>query len=199
MRRYALLIGISLLLTISSVSLADEVIISLPALTGDYETGWVPPMTAPVARQTTFSIPPDVLSIDEVRLVLSGTWVEGLIICDYGTGDPDSSAFTPGLSLWLDAEPIPDLDFIHATIAPPHGTFDEWSAVFESCCPPGSVDLNLLLGTEIEAELFCDLILILPCWVEIDSYGTLTDVSIEITGAVPTKSHTWGQVKALYR
>ena len=65
--------------------------------------------------------------------------------------------------------------------------------------PPGSVDPNLLLGTEIHAELFCDLILIGICWVEIDSYGTLTDVRVEITGTVPTESHTWGAVKSLYR
>jgi len=200
MRCFILLASIFFILMTASIAQADEVIISLPALTGDYETGWVPPETAPVIRQTTFSIPSDVLSIDEMRFVLSGTWSEGLIICDYGgPEDPDSTAFTPGLSLWLDAATIPPGDFIHATITPPNGPFTEWSAVFESCCPPGTVDLNLLLGTEIEAELFCDLVLILPCWVEIDSYGTLSDVRIEITGVVPTENYTWGSMKALFR
>ncbi len=199
MRCAILILAVAVAGTVSSeTASADQVILSFPELTGDYETGWQPPDTAPVIRETTFTIPPDVLSIEQMRLVLSGNWAEGLIICDDGFGGADSTYFTPGLSMFLTAPTIPG-DFFHATILPPNGVFDQWSATFESCCPPGSVDPNLLLGAEIHAELFCDLILIGICWVEIDSYGTLTDVRVEITGTVPTESHTWGAVKSLYR
>ena len=37
------------------------------------------------------------------------------------------------------------------------------------------------------------------CWVEDDSYGTVTEVWLEITGPVATDARTWGGVKALYR
>ena len=65
MMRIAILI---LAVALAGTAAADQIILSFPELTGDYETGWQPPDTAPVIRETTFTIPPDVLSIEQIYL-----------------------------------------------------------------------------------------------------------------------------------
>jgi hypothetical protein len=81
---------------------AGIVDISFPELTGDYA---MPPDSAPMSRTTTFQFPQDVQSVDGLRLVLSGTWAEGTMICDQLIGPPDTTSYVPGLS--MHRPPIP--------------------------------------------------------------------------------------------
>lgn len=188
-----------LTIALAGNAIADQFDISFPELTGDYETGWLDPVTAPTGRTITFMFPSNVQSLEELRLVLSGTWTEGELVCSspYG-GPPDSTSFTPGLSAYLFVSESRS-QFFHATIVPPNGEFSEWSAVFEACCQPNPPSLNLLLGTEVTIELFSDMVLILTCNVTTDSEGTLTDVRLQDLGAVPVEQSTWGSLKSLYR
>lgn len=195
MIRYLVLIPF---VTLLGVAHAEVVEISFPELTGDYESGWVPPETAPSLRSTVFSFPPDIQSMDGLRLVLSGAWVEGVIICSQAWGPPDTTSFTPGLSMYLTSPGNID-GFFHASVQPPHGDFSQLSAEFEFCCPGGPGDLSLLLGTVVFVEFFCDLVLPGICGVDVDSYGTVEEVRLEALGAVPAQGSTWGGVKALYR
>jgi hypothetical protein len=99
---------IRILILIAVVALAGNtsagiVEICFPELTGDYGTGWLPPHTSTHSRTTTFTFPPDVQSMDELRLVLSGAWVEGIIRCTPLIGPPDTTSFTPNLSMYLKA------------------------------------------------------------------------------------------------
>ena len=55
---------------------------------------WVPPEEAPAARQTFFTMPMEVTAIDQLRLVVSGSWNKGLIMCDTGPPPPESISFT---------------------------------------------------------------------------------------------------------
>jgi len=176
---------------------ADIIDISFPELTGDYETGWLPPDIVPVSRSTTFMFPPDVQSFDGLRLVISGSWVEGEVVCSNSIGPPDTAGFTPGLTMILKAPQAFD-GFFYTTVEPPSGSFTQWSATFDFCCPPGTEPPNLLLGVVISAELFCDHMLILPCHVDVDSYGDVTEVRLEAFGAVPIEGSSWGGLKSLF-
>ena len=82
---------------------------------------------------------------------------------------------------------------------PPDGAFTELRSTVTSCCPPGVLDYNQLLGAEIHAEFYVYWALIGICWVSDDSYGTVSDVRLEILGTVPVNTSTWTEVKALYR
>ncbi len=178
---------------------ADVLEISLPGLIGNYETGWQEPVTAPTSRTITFMFPANIENLEELRFVLSGTWVEGEIVCSNSFGDPpDSTSFTPYLSAHISASGSYS-EFFYTTIIPPNGEFSEWSAVFEACCQPNLPSLNTLLGLEVTMEVICDMGLILPCSVTTDSEGTLTDVRLQALGTVPAEKSTWGSVKSMYR
>ena len=82
---------------------------------------------------------------------------------------------------------------------PPDGAFTDLTATLTSCCPPGVLDDDALLGAEIHAEFFADWALIGICSVSEDSYGTVSDVRLEILGTVGVENETWSSVKALYR
>ncbi len=185
-------------ITLAGTSLADEVDISFPELASYYETGWVDPEIAPAGRTTTFMFHPDVQSMDGLRLVISGDWNEGEIHCASLWGPPDTTSFTPGLSMFLTAPEAFDGTF-HATVHPPDGPFDQSTATFEYLYPPDGADINLLLGVEVSVEFFCDLVLPGNCYVFADSHGSVTEVRLEAFGAVPVKGASWGAVKSLYR
>ncbi len=196
MIRILILITLTVLVGNASAEIID---ISFPELTGDFETGWLPPDAAPVSRSTTFMFPPDLQSMNGLRLVLTGAWVKGVVVCiNPIDGLPDTTGFTPELTMFLKAPEVFD-GFFHATVQPPNGSFAQWSATFAYCCPTGSGSPNLLLGAVISAELFCGQMLLLPCHVDVDSYGTLADVRLEAFGAVPVDEFSWGSVKSLYR
>ncbi len=57
-------------LAISTLSFADSVEIALPDLTGDFDSGFLPPNDAPRVRNCTFTIPPGVESVDQLQLIM---------------------------------------------------------------------------------------------------------------------------------
>jgi hypothetical protein len=144
-----------------------------------------------------FTIPAGITAIDQLELVVSGDWHEGEIVCDDGSG-PQTSPFYVGLSLFLSVDAYPG-DFFHAGVSPPDGSFTDLAAAVDSCCPPGVLDYAALLGAEVHAEFYVDWALIGICGILNDSYGTVSDVRLEITGTVSTETETWSAVKALYR
>jgi len=196
MKTIALFLLACLLATTAS---ADTATLTFPELTGSYEISPnVPPNFGhPNVRTVDFTIPDHITSIDQIELVMSGEWFMGEITCNDG-GGPEVSPIMPGLSVFFSSPAFPG-DFFHASIAPQEGPFTELTATLESCCPPGVLDLNELIGAEIHAELFMDLILIGICSLTTDSYGTISDVRLEILGTVPVESTSLSGIKALYR
>jgi hypothetical protein len=186
------------LIALTGTAMADVVAISFPELASYYETGWVDPEIAPAGRTTAFMFHPDVQSMDGLRLVISGNWNEGEIHCASLWGPPDTTSFTPGLSMFLTAPEAFDGTF-HATVHPPDGPFDQSTATFEYLYPPDGADINLLLGVEVSVEFFCDLVLPGNCYVFADSHGSVTEVRLEAFGAVPVVGSSWGGVKSLFR
>jgi len=183
---------------LAAITSADTIDISFPELTGDFETGWLPPDTAPSTRSTTFIFPPDIQSMDGMRLVVSGDFYEGVIICVNYIGEPDTSSFTPDLTLIASVPGVIE-GFFYATILPPVGSFSSMSTFLQYCCPSGPGNPDLLLGEIVTLELSCEVGLILPCSVDFDSFGTLTEVRLQAVGAVPEDGYSWGGVKALFR
>ncbi len=196
MKTFALILLVCLPLT---MAMADSATLSFPELTGGYEISpnVAPNFDYPAVRMVDFTIPDSITSIDQVQLVMSGEWVMGEITCDDGSG-PQVSSIAPGLSVFMTSPAFPG-DFFHASINPEGGSFTEQTATLESCCPPGTLDLDQLIGAEIHAELFMDLILIGICSLTTDSYGTISDVRLEILGTVPVESTSLSEVKSLYR
>ena len=196
MKPLAILILVCLPLATAS---ADTVILSFPELAGDYEADpYTPPNPGyPQMRTLDFTIPAHVTGIDQLELVVSGDWNVGEIVCNDGSG-PEVSPFYVGLGLFLSSPAFPG-DWFHAGVTPPDGAFTESRSTVTSCCPPGVLDYGQLLGAEIHAEFYVDWALIGICWVSDDSYGTVSDVRLEILGTVPTDATTWSRVKSLYR
>ena len=186
------------IIALAGATQAEIVEISFPDLAGDYQTGWLPPMNSPASRTTSFIFPPDIQSLEGLRLVISGSWVEGTVICSSNYGPPDTSSYAPGLFMSLRAPAAFD-KFFSATVVPPDGPFDQWTAVFDYIYPPNGADPNLMLGEIVSVELECHSGFILPCNPQTDTYGVLTEVKIEALGAVPAEDSSFGNVKALFR
>ncbi len=197
MRRTILLILPLFIALSAGGDAAAQIRVDLPDLPGVYETGFVPPDQGPGGFLFSLTLPAELETIAEIRLVLSGTMQEGLVSCSnpYG-GPPDTTASRPGLSLYLWESG--SSDFLHATVEAPHGAFSGLAAPFTSCCPPGVLDPNTLLGKELQAEFFLDWVLILPCGWVVDAAVVLEDAYLEITGTVPAEDTAWGAVKARY-
>jgi hypothetical protein len=174
-------------------AIAATTTIALPALLGKYQSyPYIDPNWGVDYRATTFTVPESVASIEEMSLVLTGTWTEGVISCE-----PGPYEFTSGPEIWV-VLTVPEGCFA-AYIVPPDGEFENWSAAFEPCHPPGDLDLNMLLGQEIPVEIRPLLWIFGLCEVAVDSYGTLTDVRLVVRGSVPVAAASWTAVKALYR
>jgi hypothetical protein len=183
-------------LCLSVSAYADDYSILIPELTGDYE---IEPVTSPISRSTNLTLDPDIVSVEGFRLVLSGTWTDGLVSCSNPYGGPrDTTSFSPGLSVFIQAPGEVD-GFFHATIDPPTGEFEFLSAPFTYCCPGGTGDPNLLLGKTLQVEFFCDAVLILPCGIIENAFGVIDEVRLDLLGPVSTEATTWGEVKSLYR
>lgn len=137
------------------------------------------------------------IAIDQLEMVVSGDWHQGEVTCDSGMG-PETSPFLVGLSVFITSDAFPGDDF-HAGIDPGDGPFSEQPATVTSCCPPGVLDYAALLGVDLQVEFLVDWGLIGICWITDDSYGTVSDVRLDIVGTVGVESGTWSSVKALYR
>ena len=194
--RYRLLLPLALVL-VPVADAAGQIRVDLPDLPGVYAAGMNLPGDPPGGVQFSLTLPAGIQSIDAMRLVLSGTMQDGLVVCanPYG-GEPDTTAFLPGLSLYL-REPGAG-DFLHATVAAPPGAFSGLGATFTSCCPPGILDPNELLGQVLDAEFFLDWVLILPCNPLVNAEVLIGEAYLEITGTVPNEASSWGAVKARY-
>ncbi len=81
----------------------------------------------------------------------------------------------------------------------PNDSFVNLTGDFTSFYPPGVLGFNDLLGVNLHAELIIDWAIIGICSITIDSYGTLDEVELQLTGTVPTGTSPWGKVKSLYR
>ena len=176
------------------------VMIPLSGLTGGYEldSGVVPDFDYPGTRSVDFVIPDNIASIDQLTFVISGQWHVGEISCNTGFEFPEISPVLPPLALFISSDEFPG-DFFAATIEMPDGPFENLTAEFSSCCPPGVLELNNLLGAELHAELFIDMAILGICYLTIDTYGTLDEVQLQLTGTVPTVTTPWSSVKSLYR
>jgi hypothetical protein len=130
--------------------------------------------------------------------VLSGDFFEGVVICVNYLGLPDTSSFIPDMTLIARVPGVIE-GFFYASIQPPTGSFSSMSTFLQYCCPSGPGNPNLLLGEIVTLELACEVGLILPCNVDVDAIGTLTDVRLQALGAVPAYDYSWGGVKALFR
>lgn len=186
-------------LAVAGLAAADSLTIDLPGLTGGYEycSYTEPNLGYPQMRAVDFTIPGDVTAVDQLTLVLSGEWTAGEISC-YEVEGPVAYEFLSPLAIFLTSPAFPG-DYFVATLDIPAGPFSEIEGTFSSCCPPGVLDPNQLLGVDIHAELYFDAAILGICSLTIDTYGTLSDVRLEILGTVATETSTWSAVKGLYR
>ena len=176
------------------------VMIPLSGLTGGYELDpWVAPdFDYPGVKSVDFVIPDNIAAIDQLTFVISGEWHVGEISCNTGFEFPEISPVLPPLTLLISSDEFPG-DFFMATIQMPDTPFEDLTAEFSSCCPPGVLELDNLLGADLHAELFIDMAILGICYLTIDTYGTLNQVQLHLTGTVPTVTTHWSSVKALFR
>jgi hypothetical protein len=191
----SLLLSLTLLAAIAGAAGADVISIPLPELVGTYQAlEGVLPDQGVFDRVTTLVLPPELTAIEQLQLVVSGTWHVGEQLCYMGEG-PQLLPWSVALSMLLTIPEGP-LEFIAASVRPDDGEFVDLTDEFSSW---GGLEIDQLLGATIEAYLFVDGGIIGVCGVTEDSWGEVTEVHLEITGTVPVESSTWGAVKSLYR
>lgn len=181
---------------------ADPVEIPLTDLTGEYDSGWVPPNDSPRIRTSTFTIPAEVQSINDLLVVLSGVNLgDGKMICSYDIGGgqvfQDTLSAPTELRLNLTA-PTLDGGCFWGLIVPLTPEFSDQSFAVMSCDHIDPLDPDLLLGTTVQAELECSFSP--DCEPYLDSMASLTEVRLVIDAQlVADRRQTWDQIKALYR
>jgi hypothetical protein len=190
-----------LYLIIASAAGAASVDIPLPNLTDDYDGGLVPPDDAPSARTTAFTIPSEVASILNMRVVMSGISEDGWFIQerDIGGGEVllDTLSVPTNMRLFLRAPTLEGGCFF-GVVNLPAPDFTGESGWIIDCDFGNPLDLDLLLGTTIEAELICHFSP--PGDPYVDPLATLTDVRLVIDSQLVTAGRrTWGEIKAHYR
>ena len=146
-----------------------------------------------------FTIPPEVVSIEQLRLVMTGTNSDGWMICEYEVGGytiQDTLSVMTQMRLVLRAETLEGGCFFGiVNLSTP--TFTDESGPIGDCDVGSPLEPDLLLNTTIQAELECNFSP--PCDAWIDALVTLTDVRVVIDGQiVAVESGTWGGVKALF-
>ena len=171
----------------------------LPELVGEYSLGGEEPWLIPSARTTYFTLPDSIESIEGLRVTASGPWYSGLRLQCRDVGGIvvcDTIPWVVQLAFRLTSATIPD-GYFYA-----EGWTSNSVELNEELVPggeSGDLDINLLLGVEIRAELYCDV----PAdeiWQYVEaSHGELLVVAIETVGAVPVRSTSWAGVKALFR
>lgn len=179
---------------------ASATTVLLPELTGTYELDPYaePNFGAPGGRSIDFMLPDTITEIEQMTFVLSGQWTVGEIFCNTGFEDPEISPILPPIALIITSSAFPG-DYFYAIIQMPDGPFENLTAEFSSYFPPGVLDFIQLIGNELQAELFVDMAIVGICYISLDTYGTLDEVALQLTGPVPTEGTAWGGVKSLYR
>ena len=190
---------IAILASITPVPILASTVF-LPELTGELEFDpFVEPnFEAPGYRSIDFVLPDNITDIEQLTFVLSGQWSAGEIACDHGFENPDISSILPPISLLISSSAFPG-DFFIASIDLPDGPFENLTAEFTSCCPGDVLEFNQLIGSDLHAELVMDFAILGICWLTADTYGTLDEVALQITGPVATEFSSWSRVKSLYR
>ena len=193
------LLCILAIVLLSCPAVASALSIDIPELAGAYSIGEGADPETPWIRTASFAIPDSIGSLEGLRFVASGSWQNAdLETCRDAGGFTvcDTLPTYTNLTLRLSADALGDCHF-RASIAT-YDLVDGDELLFE-VCPSGETDLNLLLGVEITAELFCDVAPeVLPRLVA-PAVGTLQDVHLETVGAVPGSRWGWGAFRALYR
>lgn len=197
MRAIPLILALVLL---ASAVAAQDAVVSLPLLLGDYDAGYVLPNDQPDRRSCTFTISPDVLTIDMMHMIMSGTGTEGAYITERDVGGTvfrDTLSYPCQMFLVLTADPLDGAHLLAGEWLPESGVTDA-VAGFTHSEDAALLDFNLLLNTTVGAELICYFGVAEGHWI--DPLGTVTDLHLRIQGqTVPTATSTWGDVKAIYR
>jgi hypothetical protein len=188
------------LVAVSLATPATALDVPLPDLVGGYEYDptVAPDPGYPPSRAVDFRLPDEVVVIDALRVVLSGEWYGGEITCDDGSG-PVTTPLEAPLALVITSDAFPGDRVTAFVAAMPEGPFTDLTLEFESCCPPGVVGFDQLVGVDLHAELRIDLAIVGLCWVTVDTWGVLDDVHLELTGTVGAPAATWSGIKGLYR
>jgi hypothetical protein len=172
-----------------------QVTIDLPGLQGEYSIGGSDPEPPPSARAMTFTFPDSVASLDGLRLQVLRSLTSGQYIACRDVGGMvycDTLPMSGYLFLRLTAEPLGECSFEVVYDWP-------YDTDLRPVCPAGTVDFDLLLGTEVTAELIFSSGSI-PVANIIEASGmVLTTVQLVTSGAVPAAASTWGDLKARYR
>ena len=190
----------AILIVLALLGPASSTEIPLDDLEGLYEmlAGLEPDFGAPGERTMDLIFPDNLTAIDAVTFVISGEWHAGVITCAEGGGDQDYP-FLPPLTLIITSDAFPDNDFFIASSFPvPEGEFNDLMLDVTSCCPQGVLGFEELIGTEVEARLSAWDMIVGPCWNSVDSYGTVTEARLVVTGTVATDTRSWTAIKGLY-
>lgn len=196
MRKIKILVLSGLLLASTSFGAP---VIGLDGLTGNYSLGSNPPVPAPMSRTMTFAFPDSIVAIDGLRFFISGTWTPGqwLMCRDIG-GFTLCDTLPRGVYVALRLTPASDDRCVFsARVAAWGGLYG--NEIMAGACDTGTADFSALLGGEVTAELFCDL----PPAEIADyvgaTYGTVTEVHLELLGVVPVGGQSWGSTKSMFR
>lgn len=185
---------------LASAAAAQDTIVALPLLEGDYDAGDVLPNDQPSRRSCTFEIPPQVENIAMMRMVMSGSATEGAYITERDVGGivVRDTIYYPGyMYLSLSAPPLGEATLYSVQSLPETGATNA-EAHFLHSEDPGPPDFNLLLGATIEAELILRSGLATGHWI--DPLASVTDLHLRIEGQiVPAAARSWGEIKTLFR
>ena len=190
---------VTIAMLLAATTVFGAPLIELDGLTGELSIGGRPPGPAPASRSITFTFPDSISTITGLRLSMSGDWVPGIReYCREIGGFTVCDSLPAGTNLTLQLRAVAGNGCVfEATVPVWYSAYaDEQLAGF---CEIGVPDIATLLEGEVSAELFCDL----PSEV-IDDYvvaahGTMTNVHLELVGAVGASGSSWGNVKALFR
>lgn len=181
-------------------SVSSTIEIPLDQLEGGYEMdpSVAPNFDYPEQRSSDLVLPDGVTVIEAITLVISGEWHTGEIRCNQGGDIYVTYPLLPELLFFLTSDAFPDHYFLADLYEMPEGPFENLALEVTSCCPPGSVSLEELIGSELHVELVVSSLIIGICSLTVDPFGTLDEVHLEIIGTVPVAATTWGGVKSLY-
>jgi hypothetical protein len=191
-----LLLAVGLVAAAVATAVADEISIPLPGLTGNYQAfREYPPGSGDVGRWITLAMPVEITRIDQLRLAISGTWHIGEQHC---TDNPHGgSTYSMPAALVVSLSITGTSGYFGAAVWP-SGDFSGLTDVFDPCCPPEVLTSDQLLGQVVNIHIYVVPRLFSTCGVISDTYGTISDVQLQITGDVPTTASAWGEIKALY-
>ncbi len=192
---------ITLLMILSCAAGAETVTIDLDNLVGDYDSGFIDPNDAPRIRLQSFTIPPEVNSLESLQVVMSGTNIDGWRICEIDVGGgvvvQDTTSIVTQMRLVLTA-PTLGGDCFFGIVNLLSSSFTDASGPVTSCNPAEPLDPDLLLDTTVQAEL--EVNFSPGCEVWLDALVVLSDVRLLLqVETVSTESRSWGEIKALYR